>query len=118
MHNNPYVGIVTLNYNGQSHLDYFLRNALKIKYSNYDIVVVDNCSTDDSVSFIEKNYKETKLLKLDKNYGYAAGFNKGINYLVDKADYILITNNDVILHKNIIKEGVKTLESNNEIGYV
>ena len=119
MPHNPFVIVVTLNYNGKKHLGYFLRNALKIKYSNYEIVVVDNGSSDNSIDFLENNFGEINLIKLSKNYGYSSGFNKGINYAINKgADYILITNNDVLLHRDIIKEGVKLAETNDRIGYL
>ena len=55
MSHKPFVIVVTLNYNGKNHLEYFIRNALKIKYSNYEIVVVDNGSSDNSIDFLEKN---------------------------------------------------------------
>ena len=63
-----------------------------------DVVIVDNGSTDGSSDFVEKKFKDIKVLRLDKNLGYSKGYNKGIQEAIDSGSkYILISNNDVFL---------------------
>ena len=115
----PKVFVITLNYNGRKHLEYFMKYATQINYTNYEILVVDNSSDDSSVNYLKKNFSNLQLLELDKNYGYAQGFNHGIKYaLKEGAEYILITNNDVVLDKEIIREGLDLFFKESSIGYM
>ncbi|MBN22535.1 MAG: hypothetical protein CL678_14730 [Bdellovibrionaceae bacterium] len=115
----PKVKILTLNWNGLRHLKYFLPHALRQSYSNYSILVVDNGSSDNSVKYIRDNFPEVEVLSLSKNLGYSRGFNRGIfDALKSGSDYILITNNDVVLHENFLSEGVKLFSEEKNIGYM
>jgi len=74
----PKVSIIILNWNGKKYLNGCLASILDQKYPNYDIILVDNGSTDDSVEFVKKRYPEVKIIELDKNYGVPGGYNIGI----------------------------------------
>ena len=67
----PLVSIIIVNFCGKNLLNECLQSITKTNYHNYEIIIVDNNSTDDSVEFVEKNYKKIQLLKLNKNYGFA-----------------------------------------------
>jgi riboflavin kinase/FMN adenylyltransferase len=72
-------GILLLNYNGRHHLEQFLPSV--VAYSgNCEIIIADNASTDDSVDFLEKNYPNIQIIQLDKNYGFAEGYNQAIRF--------------------------------------
>ena len=86
------VAIVILNWNGRGMLERFLPSV--IKYSEgYDVVVADNGSTDDSVAFLTERYPEVRLLRFDKNYGFAGGYNMALRQV--EAEYYVLLNSDV-----------------------
>lgn len=113
----PKVGIILLNYNNAIDTIECFKNLRKISYDNFQIVIVDNHSTDDSLEFIKAEIKDEKLLKSDTNKGYAAGNNIGIQYcLSEKCDYLCILNNDVKVASNFLDILVETMSNNDSIG--
>ena len=64
------------------------------KHDSYEIIVVDNASTDGSQSWVKNTYPQIKLIENDKNYGYAGGCNVGA--LEAKGNYLVFLNNDTI----------------------
>lgn len=86
------VAVVILNYNGASMLAKFLPSV--IEYSpGAGIVVADNASTDDSVAVLRESFPTVRLLQLDRNYGFAGGYNKALEQV--DAEYLLLLNSDV-----------------------
>ena len=86
------VAVVILNYNGASMLAKFLPSV--IEYSpGAGIVVADNASTDDSVAVLRESFPTVRLLQLDRNYGFAGGYNKALEQV--DAEYFLLLNSDV-----------------------
>ena len=73
----PLVSIIIVNYNGKSYLKACLKSLLKVNYTNFEIILVDNNSIDGSIEFVENNYPQIKIKKLDKNYGFAEPTNIG-----------------------------------------
>ena len=115
----PKICVLALNWNGRKHLEYFVPSALELDYNNFEVIVIDNGSTDDSLEFLNNNFSEVLTLPLKSNMGYSKGFNKGIEYALDRgAEYLLITNNDVKLDKNFLKAGISLFISQNNIGYM
>jgi len=80
------VFIILVNYNGADDTIECINSIKKISYSNYEIIVVDNCSTDNSVSVLENFSLEADftLIKSDKNEGFSAGNNIGIKEVIKK----------------------------------
>ena len=107
-------GIVILNYN-----DYDTTLKMLNQIKNYKIldliVIVDNGSRDDSYKRLKKEENDKiKVIKTDRNSGYASGNNYGLKYLSDKnIDYVIISNPDVLVSEEVIKELKKDLETNN-----
>ena len=95
MHN----AIVILNYNGVEHLQTYLPSVVA-NSPNWDIIVVDNASTDTSVAFIQKDFPKIQLIQLDENYGFAGGYNAGLAKLNGHYDNFFILNSDVRLSPN------------------
>jgi len=84
--------IVILNYNGRKFLEKFLSKVIE-NSKGASIIVADNASTDDSVSFLQKNFPEIQLLKLTINKGYAGGYNEALQ-MVD-TDWYILMNSDI-----------------------
>lgn len=103
------VAIVILNWNGKHHLSQFLPSVLATNYSNCRIIVADNGSTDDSVSFLRETYPQVELIILDKNYGFAKGYNEALKQV--KADYYMLLNSDVEVHSDWLESMVEVLET-------
>ncbi len=106
--------IVILNWNGKSLLEKFLPSV--VKYSTLpgvEIVVADNASSDDSVSFLQKNYPAIKIVRLDKNYGFAGGYNKSLEQV--DADYFMLLNSDVEVAENWLQPLIALMDSDEKI---
>lgn len=120
----PNVSIIILNWNGWRDTIECLESLEKINYQNYEIVVVDNSSKDDSVPQIKKYLSESKFQNLkfkvqNSNLGFAGGSNKGIEYAVKNgADYILLLNNDTLVEPDFLNEMVKIGEGDKKIGLI
>jgi len=90
--NNPLVSIIIVNWNGQKWLKKCLDSLYNQTYKNYEIILVDNASTDDSVAFIRQKYPEVILVQSTKNLGFSGGNNLGIQKA--NGEYVLLLNND------------------------
>ena len=110
----PKVSIIIVNYNGKHHLDPCLESLSKINYANIEIIIVDNNSTDDSVSFISTNFPDLILIKLNKNKGFAEPNN--IASKVATGDLLLFLNNDTIVTPSFLSELVKSIQQNPNVG--
>ena len=108
------VSIVILNYNGQKLLAQFLPSVLMFSSQpNVEIVVADNGSTDDSISFLETHYPSIRLIRLDKNYGFAGGYNLALRQV--ETDYFLLLNSDVQVTENWLSPLINQMEKHPEI---
>ncbi len=110
----PLISIVMLNYNGLNYLKRTVPALLNLKYNNYEIIVVDNGSTDGSLDFLKK-VKKIRLIKSprtgEKNYA--------CNYAIKrtKGEYILLLDNDIIIkEKEILQNLLKGAESLDRFG--
>lgn len=114
------VGIVTINYNNYHDTKEFIESIKKIEYKNYILIVVDNCSTDDSISKLIREFSDDVIfIKNKRNLGFAAGNNVGIKYaLENNCDYILIINNDTVVDKYFLKHLVNKITSEDSVGAV
>ena len=110
---NPSVAVVILNWNGKAYLKQFLPGILLSEYDNLQIVVGDNASTDDSVSFLQENFPTVKIIQNDQNYGFAGGYNKVLERV--EADYFILLNSDVEVTPNWIKPVIDLMESDAQI---
>ena len=106
------VTVIVLNWNGKVLLEDCLGTLEKVEYNNYNILVVDNGSTDDSVQYIESNFSAVDVLELDNNLGYAGGNNAGFKHVLLKYDpeIVVFLNNDTIVDAHFISALVKKLD--------
>ena len=109
----PSVAIVILNWNGRKFLEKFLPSVTASVYPNKKIIVADNASTDDSVSFLKKSYPSIEILQNSRNEGFAGGYNTALKQIT--ADYYILLNSDVEVTENWIGPVIALMESNKQI---
>ena len=109
------VKIVILNWNGRDYLERFLPSLVS-RTPGAGIVVADNGSTDDSVRFLERSYPQVELLRLDRNYGYAEGYNRALAGL--NAEYFVLLNSDVEVTEGWLDPLVRTLDGDGSVAAV
>lgn len=99
----PKVTVIILNWNGKEDTLECLKSVNQIDYPNFEVIVVDNGSDDDSVSAIRAEFPSTKILETGNNLGYAEGNNVGFRQALENgADYIFVLNNDTIVDRHIL----------------
>lgn len=115
-----FVMVLILSYNGKHLLHDSIDSYLSNTYSNFRVVVIDNGSTDGTKTFVLANYPKVEVIHTEVNLKYSGGLNFGLKQAFEgkKADYVLITNNDVIADRNLISALVETAESNKEAGFI
>ncbi len=101
------ISVVVLNYNGLRYLERCLSSLLAQTYSDFEVIVVDNGSSDDSVNYIESHYPQVTVVKNSDNLGFSGGTNVGIARA--KGDYILTLNNDTYLDQDFLKHIIKPM---------
>ncbi len=108
------VAIVILNWNGKSWLEKFLPSVVEhTTLPEYEIVVADNGSTDDSINFTQTNYPNITIVALDKNYGFTGGYNRALKEV--EAKYFVLLNSDVEVSKNWLNILTTQMESDDNI---
>jgi GT2 family glycosyltransferase len=113
----PSVAIIILNWNNWQDTVQCLESLSQIDYPNYQIVVVDNGSTDDSVLQLKQRFNAISLLESEKNLGFSGGVNFGIEQM-KTSDLILLLNNDTLVEKDFLTGLVRKITSNDTIGLV
>ena len=104
----PHIKVLILNWNGKDLLKPCLNSTTNINYPKYTIVVIDNGSSDGSLEMVEKNYPNVECMKLNKNYGFAGGYNRYFKQLQnDSSEFLLLLNNDTQVDPNILTNFIK-----------
>ena len=98
----PLVSIIVLNYNAGKLLHNCINSIKKSNYKNFEIIVVDNISSDNSQNECKKRFPEIKLIQNNKNFGYCEGNNIGIRNA--NGEFIIILNPDTIVESTWIDE--------------
>lgn len=106
------VAIVILNWNGRTFLDRFLPSVIKFSLGA-EIIIADNASTDDSVSFLKTQYPELKVILLNENYGFAGGYNKALKEV--DADIFILLNSDVEVTEGWIEPIITLMQNDTKI---
>ena len=113
------LAIILVNWNSYALTDDTLQSLYKTSYKEYDIICVDNASTDDSLSQLRKNHANIILLTCDQNTGFTGGNNKGMQYALDHGyAYTLLLNNDVAVESNFLEPLVQALDANENLGAI
>lgn len=113
----PPVAVVVLNWNLPEETIACVESILLSTYLNYEIIVVDNGSTDNSVSTIRGRFPWLELIVSKENLGYTGGNNLGIRWAEERgSEYILILNNDTTVSPTLLKKLVDLIETDPSLG--
>jgi glycosyltransferase involved in cell wall biosynthesis len=109
-----FVSVITPNFNCEKYIAQTIESVITQTYENWEMIIVDDCSTDNSINIIEKyvnNEKRIKLIKLDKNSGVSNARNIGLQNA--KGDYIAFLDSDDFWDKNKLQEQIGFIKDQN-----
>ena len=109
------VNLFVLNWNGRDLTLDCLSSLEKITYPNVKVYVIDNGSSDNSVTEIRNQFPDYEIIGLPENYGFARGNNAGFELVKQKADYTIFLNNDTIVDPNFVEPLINAMESNSTV---
>jgi GT2 family glycosyltransferase len=105
--------IIILNYNGEDMLRKFLPDV--VKFSNYEIIVADNGSTDGSISFLQNNFPHLTTILLGSNNGFSQGYNLALDQLEGDYGYYILLNSDILVTEDWDKRMISWMDLNPSI---
>ncbi len=116
--NQPIISIIIVTWNNSQDIKSCLESVFNQTYKNFNVVLVDNASTDNTVEIVRSNFQSVIILQNKANQYLTRGNNKGIKFSIDTFDpkYIMVLNPDTLLSKNLLSELVNVLEKNPEVG--
>lgn len=106
--------MVVLNFNGKQYLENCLCSLAAQTCRDFEVIVVDNASSDGSVKYLEAQFPWVRVVKNERNLGFAGGTNAGIRYA--EGEYILTLNNDTWVDSRLLECLVRPMQSNRDIG--
>lgn len=112
----PLVSVVTLNFNGKRFLQGLFESLERCTYPNLEIIMVDNCSDDQSVAFVREHFPAVKVVINEQNLMYAGGNNQGLK--VAAGEFVCLINNDVDVDAGFIEPLVEAMREHPEIAAV
>ena len=107
------VAIVILNWNGSKMLGDYLPSVLRYSKEEAAVYVADNASTDDSLAMLREHFPEVRLIELEKNWGFAEGYNKALQQI--EAEYYLLLNSDIEVTHHWLTPMIELLDSHQDI---
>lgn len=111
------ISISVVTYNNSKVIEKFINSIFNITNNiDFEIIIIDNNSSDNTVEIIKNNFKNVKLIKNDKNIGFGAAHNVAIK--LGKGKYHLVLNPDIIFTENTIEKLINFMEENSDIGLV
>jgi len=110
----PSIAIVILNWNGRKYLEKFLPFVTASTYPGAEVIVADNASTDDSLAWLAEKYPRLRVIAMDKNRGFAGGYNTALREV--KSDYYVLLNSDVEVQPGWIEPIMDLMEKDATIG--
>jgi hypothetical protein len=110
MHKSIFVktAVVILNWNGKKFLEKFLPGVMANSMDSAEIIIADNASSDDSLAYLKENHPGIRIIRLDRNYGFAGGYNMALRQI--EADYYILLNSDIEVTANWIAPVIKLME--------
>ncbi|MBM3154542.1 MAG: glycosyltransferase family 2 protein [Chloroflexi bacterium] len=109
------ISVIIVNWNGKQHLDDCLSSLRRQTFTDFEIIMVDNGSTDDSVAYVQSAFPEVQIISLPINTGFCVGNNCGIR--AAQGGYIALLNNDTEVDPHWLEELYRALESTPQAGF-
>lgn len=110
------LSVVILNWNGRRHLERYLPSVVAHTEGDAEVVVADNGSTDDSLQWLRLNYPDVRVMRLDRNYGFAGGYNRALREVA--SEYVLLLNSDVEVTAGWWQPLVEVLDTESDVAAV
>lgn len=105
MNENPKIAVIILGYNDENNILDAINSVLGQTYQNFDLIYIDNASTDDSLKIVEENFSDITIIKNEKNLGYAGAYAKILNQIFQQDyDCAVLLNSDVIVDERWLEE--------------
>jgi GT2 family glycosyltransferase len=113
------LAIILVNWNSYELTNDTLQSLYQTSYQDYDIICVDNASTDESLNQLRTNHNNVIILTCDQNTGFTGGNNKGMQYAIQQGYvYTLLLNNDVAVESDFLEPLIGALDANKNMGAV
>ena len=110
----PTTAIVILNWNGRHFLEKFLPFVTASLCPGAEVIIADNASTDDSIPFVRQHYPQLRIIEMDRNLGFAGGYNEALRQI--DSDYYVLLNSDVEVSPGWLEPVIALLEKDPTIG--
>jgi GT2 family glycosyltransferase len=110
----PLISVVVVNFNGKKFLDDCLSSLALQIFRDFEIILVDNGSSDGSASYVREQYPSVILVETGKNLGFAGGTNAGIH--AARGDFIVTLNNDAIADPHLLEEIIRPMLADRDVG--
>jgi len=110
----PLVSVVIVNFNGKKFLDDCLSSLSRQTYRDFEVILVDNGSSDGSAGYVRERYPSVILVGTGKNLGFAGGTNAGI--CAAQGAFIFTLNNDTITDPHLLEEIIKPMQGDLCVG--
>ncbi len=111
------LSIIIVNYNVRYFLEQCIRSIYRSDYAyTYEIIVVDNASSDDSISMLEQNFPEVKCIANEHNVGFSAANNQGI--AIARGEHVLILNPDTVIREDTLSSCTTFMDAHPEVAAV
>jgi len=114
VNHNKEITIIVVTWNSKGFLPALFESFQKQSFKDYQVIIVDNNSSDGTVEFIKENYPQFRVWQNAENTGFAKANNQAIK--LASTPYLLICNPDIILEPEFLSEILKTAQSNDKIG--
>lgn len=119
MLSNPKITIIILHWNNYTDTLSCLASVAELDYDNYQVVVIDNGSSNNSAAIIADAHPDIKILVAKKNLGYTGGNNMGIEFAIqDGCDFVWLLNDDVTVAPNSLSALVGVAITNPKVGFL
>jgi len=109
----PLVAVMVLNYNGQRHLFECFSSLRNQTFANYEVYLIDNCSSDNSIEYTKQYFPWVKVISFKENFGFAKGYNKALAEI--NSELAVFLNNDTKVDKDWLYELVKGISIDSSV---
>ena len=110
-----FASIIIVNWNGEYLLQECLDSVFSQTYPDFEVILVDNNSSDNSVEYVFCNYHTVKVISMEYNSGFSGGNIEGLKHA--KGEYIVLLNNDARLSTTWLQSVIFELRSNEKVGF-